>query len=202
MVADRRGALQANGINARLVAVVLVVLGLVGACGVIDDEVAAGSTTDPTAGSSQPPSSAPSTTDAVCTRRDCPSGSPSIPPGSSPDLGHRRDRPIVKATRPDLVAESARPFEAVYATSATEILVAYWGGVQDCDVPANVGVEESGGWVRITLRTGAAPDRAEPCPDVAEWQAVRITLDEPLNGRQIVDAVDGDRIVALETPSW
>lgn len=147
---------------------------------------------DPTGGEDGPKS---------CIDPECPSQSPPQTDRPPDDIGHRKGRPIEKQVRTDLNDVRERPVETAYADRAdAEIVLAYWGGTDTCETPASVEVEESARWVRVRVRVGVAPDRSEPCPEIAEWQGVRVVLTQSLGNRSVVDAANNDTIVPVEEP--
>jgi hypothetical protein len=68
------------------------------------------------------------------------------------------------------------------------VTVVYWGGVEPCEVLDHVAVEESSDAITITLFSGHDPTEPDTaCIELAQKEGVRVTLDEPVGGRKIVD---------------
>ncbi|MGH2711187.1 MAG: hypothetical protein ACRDH9_08305 [Actinomycetota bacterium] len=66
------------------------------------------------------------------------------------------------------------------------VRVEFYGGVKECDGLDRVEVDETADSVTITLYTGRVPE-AEVCIEIAVLKAVKVELDSPLGGREIVD---------------
>ena len=127
---------------------------------------------------------------------------PSITPGSGakdPDTpvtsGPGTTEPPAKAgptrVRPKPGMEDVRPvgWEKVKkAKSGRSLDVIYWSGVEPCYVLDRVDVEYGTKTVIVTLYEGHNPaDKDTACIDIALQKVVKVKLDEPLDGRRIVD---------------
>ena len=78
------------------------------------------------------------------------------------------------------------PYEKVVALDERTLEVRFWGGVEECYGVDRVDVEYGETDVTVTVFQGRVPT-AEACIEIAVLTAVRVTLDEPLAGRKIVD---------------
>ena len=78
------------------------------------------------------------------------------------------------------------PYEKVVVLDERTLEVRFWGGVEDCYGVDRVEVEYREPDVTLTLFQGRVPT-AEACIEIAVLTAVRVKLDEPLAGREIVD---------------
>jgi hypothetical protein len=125
-------------------------------------------------GDRRPPSSQPDPESPV-------SGTvPSMaPPG--PD-----QRPVLVSPRPGLVDVRPTPWDKVEVLDERTIEVRFWSGVEECYGVDRVDVEYRANEVAVTVYQGRVPT-AEACIEIAVLTAVRVTLDEPLAGRQIVE---------------
>jgi hypothetical protein len=116
-------------------------------------------------------------------------GAPEDPVTSSPvDPGDPIPSPtprIVEPT-PGLTGVHPNAFDKAVAVDGDTVRVEYYLGVEDCYGLDHVDVEYGEEVVIITLYSGNVPG-AEVCIDIAEFVATIVDLDEPLNGRQIVD---------------
>jgi hypothetical protein len=99
--------------------------------------------------------------------------------------------PKVLEPREDLVDVAPRPWEKAIPGEDRTLLVTFWGGVEECYGVDRVEVEEVRRRVIVTLYTGRVPG-AEVCIEIAELQAVRVTLAEPLGDRTVVDGAPGE----------
>ncbi|HZA26858.1 MAG TPA: hypothetical protein VE915_04305 [Actinomycetota bacterium] len=78
------------------------------------------------------------------------------------------------------------PFEKVAVLDERTIEVRFWGGVEECYGVDRVDVEYGMSALTVTVYQGRVPT-AEVCIEIAVLTAVRVTLDQPLAGRTIVD---------------
>jgi hypothetical protein len=88
--------------------------------------------------------------------------------------------------RPGLVDVRPNPFDAVEVLDEKTIEVRFYGGVEECYGVDRVDVEYGVTEVTVTVHQGRVPT-AEVCIEIAVLTAVRVTLNEPLAGRKIVD---------------
>lgn len=77
-------------------------------------------------------------------------------------------------------------FDKVVVLDERTLEVRFWGGVEDCYGVDRVDVEYGKEEVIVTVYAGRVPT-AEACIEIAVLTAVRVQLDEPLAGREIVD---------------
>lgn len=106
-----------------------------------------------------------------------------VPSGGEPD------GPEVVAPRPGMSGVTARPFESwQLEDDGVTLLIEFWSGVEPCYVLDHVDVASDEDTVTITLFEGHEPqDEDVACIEIAVLKAVRVTLDEPLGDRQVVD---------------
>jgi hypothetical protein len=78
------------------------------------------------------------------------------------------------------------PWDKVEVLDERTIEVRFWSGVEECYGVDRVDVEYSANEVAVTVYQGRVPT-AEACIEIAVLTAVRVSLDEPLAGRQIVE---------------
>jgi hypothetical protein len=87
---------------------------------------------------------------------------------------------------PGLVDVRAQTWDSSEVLAPRRVQVTFYGGVEECYGLDRVEVRERVDRVAITVFVGRKP-QAEVCIDLAELQAVRVTLDEPVGDREIVD---------------
>jgi hypothetical protein len=78
------------------------------------------------------------------------------------------------------------PYEQVVVLDEQTFEVRFWGGVEDCYGVDRVDVEYGETDITVTVYQGRVPT-AEACIEIAVLTAVRVELDEPIAGRDIVD---------------
>jgi hypothetical protein len=83
----------------------------------------------------------------------------------------------------------ARPFDdATVADDDVTVNVDFTSGVEPCSVLDHVDVSYGANAVTITLYEGYDPSAGQvACIDIAAFKRVVVTLDQPLDGRKIVD---------------
>lgn len=94
--------------------------------------------------------------------------------------------PLLVTPRPGLVDVRPIPWDKVEILDERTIEVRFWGGVEECYGVDRVDVEYGANEVAVTVYQGRVPT-AEVCIEIAVLTAVRVNLDEPLAGRQIVE---------------
>jgi hypothetical protein len=118
--------------------------------------------------------------DATVSYAPCP-GDPttSLPP----------EGPQVVEPTPGMTGVRARPFDtASVGDDDRTVTIDFWSGIEPCTVLDHVGVDYADGEVTITLYEGSDPTAGDvACIEIAVQKRVIITLDEPLDGRDIVD---------------
>ncbi len=151
------------------VAGLLAILFLLGACGTSPDRGAAsGAAGSGPSGPEEPVSTTPDPGGDVA--------------GGSERPQQVRPRPGMDNLRP-VAWDKARP-----SADGDLLLVTYWSGVEPCNVLDHVDVRFHENTIEVTLYEGndpAEPDTA--CIEIALLKAVKVRLDEPVNGRKIVD---------------
>lgn len=103
----------------------------------------------------------------------------------APDDG----QPLRVEVVPDAVDVHARDWSEVYVLDdGVTLELRWWGGVEPCYVVAGVEVEPGDDIVTVTLLEGRAPTEEDvACIDIARYTAVRVSLDEPIGDRSIID---------------
>lgn len=94
--------------------------------------------------------------------------------------------PLLVSPRPGLVDVRPSPWDKVEVLDERTIEVRFYGGVEECYGVDRVDIEYRANEVAVTVYQGRVPT-AEACIEIAVLTAVRVTLDEPLAGRQIVE---------------
>jgi hypothetical protein len=107
-----------------------------------------------------------------------------VPGGDVPDPG-----PQVVEPRPGMAGVRARPFDsATVADDDRTVTIEFVSGVEPCYVLDRVEVDYGADSVTITLFEGHDPTQPDAvCIEIGVFKAVVITLDQPLDGRTIVD---------------
>jgi hypothetical protein len=95
-------------------------------------------------------------------------------------------RPKVVEPQAGLIDVRAQPWDAARAMNDRTLLVAFYSGVHECYGVDRVDVEYAPQEVTVTLFIGRTGGN-KICIEIAEYQAVKVRLDEPLDGRKIVD---------------
>jgi hypothetical protein len=102
-------------------------------------------------------------------------------PGSAPS-----PTPRILEPEPDLVDVRPQPWDSAAMLGPRTIQLSFYGGYRECFGLDRVELREQPDRVVISVFIGRKPE-AEVCIDIAEFQAVRVTLDEPVGDREIVD---------------
>lgn len=132
-------------------------------------------------GGSSPPCGTPVVSgtgpDGTVAYTPCPGGKPPVP------------RPQVVVPTPGMADVHARPFDdAKVADDDVTVNVDFTSGVEPCSVLDHVDVSSGANAVTITLYEGYDPSAGQvACIDIAVFKRVVVTLDQPLDGRKIVD---------------
>ncbi|MGH2572319.1 MAG: hypothetical protein ACRDGU_02330 [Actinomycetota bacterium] len=121
-----------------------------------------------------------------------PGGDPDSPVTSSPDPGGPAPgpTPLMVTPRPGLVDPRPRSWESLEVVDERTLLMQFYGGVEECYGLHHVDTEYGSDSITITLYEGRVRD-AGVCIELAVLKEVRIELDEPLGGREIVDGGPG-----------
>ncbi|HEY3211275.1 MAG TPA: hypothetical protein VGL18_16090 [Actinomycetota bacterium] len=88
--------------------------------------------------------------------------------------------------RPGLVDPRPRAWENVDVEDDRTLLIQFYGGVEECYGLHHVDLEYGTDEITVTLYEGRVPS-AGVCIDMAVLKAVRVRLDQPLDGRKVVD---------------
>jgi hypothetical protein len=94
--------------------------------------------------------------------------------------------PRLLEPEPGLVDVRAQQWDSSEVIGPRTVQVTFYGGVEECYGLDRVEVRERPDRIVISVFIGREPE-AEVCIDIAEFQAVRVTLDEPVGDREIVD---------------
>lgn len=108
-------------------------------------------------------------------------------PGSDVhDVGGRGERVRPRRGMADL---RRVPWEkARQASSGRALRVTYWSGVEPCNVLDHIEVAYSATKITVTLYEGHDPEQADvACIEIALLKTVVVKLEEPVDGRKIVD---------------
>jgi hypothetical protein len=116
---------------------------------------------------------------------------PDEPVGSGPIDGRPPDGngPILVEPRPGMVDVRARPFDtATVGSDDRTVTIDFTSGIEPCAVLDRVDVRYGSEAVTITLFEGRDPTAGDvACIEIAVFKRVIVHLDEPLDGREIVD---------------
>jgi hypothetical protein len=126
---------------------------------------------------------------AACGERARPGATgPDDPVTSSPTMSDPAPspRPRLLEPEPGLVDVRPQPWDSSEVLGPRTVQVTFYGGVDECFGLDRVEVRERPDRVMVTVFLGRHPE-AEVCIDLAELQAVRVTLDDPVGDRKIVD---------------
>jgi hypothetical protein len=98
-------------------------------------------------------------------------------------------QPQVVTPTPGMADVNPRPYDSVTIGDDDRTLsIDFWSGIAPCDVLDHVDVSYGADVVTVTLFAGYDPSAGNvACIDIAQFERVVVTLDEPLNGRTIVD---------------
>lgn len=98
-------------------------------------------------------------------------------------------QPQVVTPTPGMADVNPRSFDtATVGDDDRTLSIDFWSGIAPCDVLDHVDVSYSPDVVTVTLFAGHDPSAGNvACIDIAQFERVVVTLDEPLNGRTIVD---------------
>ena len=98
--------------------------------------------------------------------------------------------PRLLEPEPGLVDVMPHPWDSAEVLGRRTVQVTFYGGVEECYGLDRVEVRERPTRVVISVFTGRKPG-AGVCIEIAELQAVRVTLDRPVGDRKIVDGNAG-----------
>jgi hypothetical protein len=114
---------------------------------------------------------------------------PDAPVTSSPiDPGSPIPSPSPAIVRPQagLLDVRPQPWDAAEPLNARTLLVSFYSGVHQCYGVDRVDVDSTARKVTVTLYIGRVRGQ-QVCVEIAEYQAIRVPLDEPLGDREIID---------------
>ena len=123
---------------------------------------------------------------------DAPVEGPEEPVSNEPgepatEVPHPKPSPV----HPKPGQENVRPIgwdKSKVAGDGRSVDIIFWSGVEPCYVLDSVEVEYRAEKVVITLFQGSTPSEEEiACIDIAVQKVTTVDLDEPLDGRKIVD---------------
>jgi hypothetical protein len=95
-------------------------------------------------------------------------------------------RPKIVQPRAGLLDVRPQPWDAAEPVGARSLLVSFYAGTMECYGVDRVDVEYAPAQVTVTLFVGRTGGN-KICIEIAQYQAVRVRLDEPLDDRRIVD---------------
>ena len=109
-------------------------------------------------------------------------GSRDVDPGS-------RGRPEPVKPRPGMADLRPVAWEKARQTpDGRHLRVVYWSGVEPCNVLDHVDVRYAEKKITVTLYEGSDPTQPDvACIEIALQKVVKLKLDEPVDGRKLVD---------------
>lgn len=114
------------------------------------------------------------------------SGTVSEPDGGTDEIAYEEVHPVTTAGTPRRVA-----FESVVSDPGSDqLVVRWWSGVEPCHALVEVEVEESDGAVAVTVWEATVhPDDADvACIEIAQAKQHTVTLAAPLGDREVIDS--------------
>jgi hypothetical protein len=132
---------------------------------------------------------------ACADRGDAANGGPDVPVSTPGDVEPPSDvppeQPAVVEPRPGMADTYPRPFEtATIGDDDRTLTIDFWSGVEPCYVLDRVDVRYRPQAIVVTLYEGHEPsddDDGPVCIEIAMLKRVIVELDEPVDGREIVD---------------
>jgi hypothetical protein len=110
------------------------------------------------------------------------------PPGNKPGGGAPGDKPLVADPQP--ISGTALPshWEEARIIDGDTVKLLFWSGVEPCHVLDRVDIDYGAKKIGITIYQGTGLNAADkPCIELAVLKSVTVDLEEPLDGRKIVD---------------
>jgi hypothetical protein len=95
-------------------------------------------------------------------------------------------RPKVVEPQAGLIDVRPQPWDAAEPVGPRSVLVSFYAGTMECYGVDRVDVGYAPTEVTVTLFVGRTGGN-KICIEIAQYQAVKVRLDEPLDGRKIVD---------------
>ena len=128
---------------------------------------------------------------AACGRPGSPGAGPDSPVTGPPGPGSPGPSPSpdILEPRPGLVDVRPHPWDRAVPMGPRQVLVTFYGGVEECYGLDRVDVREEQRSVTITVHIGRVRE-AEVCIEVAVYQGVVVTLDAPLGDRTVRDGAE------------
>lgn len=113
----------------------------------------------------------------------------STPVSPGPDQTPGEGEPEMVEPQPGMDDVRPVPWDEVEVENDTTVVVEWWSGVRPCYVLDRVEVAYGSETITVTLHQGHVPWDDEPvaCIEIAKRKAVVVELDEPVDGREIVD---------------
>jgi hypothetical protein len=138
-------------------------------------------------------------TTACADRGDVRDGDPDVPVSTPGDVEPPSDvppeEPAVVEPRPGMADTYPRTFETVTLGDDDRTLtIDFWSGVEPCYVLDRVDVRYRPQAIVVTLYEGHEPsddDDGPVCIEIAMIKRVIVELDEPVDGREILDGAAG-----------
>jgi hypothetical protein len=116
-------------------------------------------------------------------------GGPDAPVTSTPiDPNSPIPSPKPKLVKPQqgLLDIRPQPWDDARPTGSRTVLMTFYAGTTECYGVDRVDVGYGSNAVTLTLFVGRMRGN-QICIEIAEYQAVRVSLDEPLDGRKVLD---------------
>jgi hypothetical protein len=110
------------------------------------------------------------------------------PPGNKPGGGAAGGKALV--VDPEPISGTALPshWEEARIIDEDTIKLLFWSGVEPCHVLDRVDVDYGAKKVGVTIYQGTGLNAADkPCIELAVLKSVTVDLEEPLDGRKVVD---------------
>lgn len=116
-------------------------------------------------------------------------GGPAVSEPAAPESGAASGASLLDITPGLAQVRPVRWTDVDVRPGGAELLVQFWA--DPCTGVDSVDVRPQSGRVVVTLHVGVDPEQTGPCPQTAEYRAVRVALDEPLGNRPVVDGARG-----------
>ena len=116
-------------------------------------------------------------------------GGPAVSEPAGPATGAASGPSLLDVTPGLARVRPVRWTDVEVRPGGTELLVQFWA--DPCTGVDSVDVQPQPERVVVTLHVGVDPKQTGPCPQTAEYRAVKVALDEPLGNRPVVDGAPG-----------
>jgi hypothetical protein len=111
-----------------------------------------------------------------------------VTPGTQPPAWDDPSAATPVETRPGMADVRARGFDRSTVNDDGTVTILFVSGVEPCAVLDHVQVDDTDDAVTVTLFEGHDPSAGDvACIEIGVLKSVTITLDQPLDGRPIVD---------------